>query len=196
MPALQPRSIAKPSLDKHARRLLVVEDEYLVAMTMADLPRDLGHSVAGPASSIEEAERLASVTHFDGALLDWKPSGNFAGAVADILGQNIPLLFVTGYDKVPDAKYGKFATLNKPFRADDPRRAVEGLLEGEKSALSTAKRRPLSDYRQTKDAEEGKQAYDFRGASSERLLLTRFSGPTDRAKETRNGGGSSRPKHP
>lgn len=57
-----------PSLSGH--RILIVEDEPLVAYDLADLISDLGGEVVGPAFVLTEAQDLISKNHLDAALLD------------------------------------------------------------------------------------------------------------------------------
>jgi CheY-like chemotaxis protein len=112
-----------------ARRLLVVEDEFIIASMIADQLAELGHIVVGPACSIEEAIQLATTAKLDGALLDWSLDGNSVGEVADVLAaRGIPFLFMTGYNKIPDRSYAKIAILGKPFKMDELQRAIESAL--------------------------------------------------------------------
>ncbi len=79
-------------------RVLVVEDEVVVAMTLEDMLADLGHVVVGPANTLGEALSLAARTDFDAALLDVDLGGQRSDQVADLLRQRgIPFGFITGY---------------------------------------------------------------------------------------------------
>lgn len=82
------------------RRLLVVEDEYLIA---SDLTQELeggGAEVIGPAATVEEALQLtASEARIDGAVLDINLRGKEVYPVAEVLrGLDVPFIFATGYD--------------------------------------------------------------------------------------------------
>src|ERR1700704_2018016 len=89
-----------------ARRLLVVEDECLIALNMAEQLAELGHTIVGPALTIAEAKHLAAVASIDAAVVDLNLHGVFADEVADILTlRKIPFLFVTGYTEVPDRRF-------------------------------------------------------------------------------------------
>jgi DNA-binding response OmpR family regulator len=82
------------------RRILVVEDRYLIAAELCDDVQRLGGAVIGPAATVREAERLARTETFDLALLDVNLDGDPVFAVAEILvGKNVPCLFLTGYDE-------------------------------------------------------------------------------------------------
>ncbi len=102
-------------------RILIVEDEMLVAMNIEDMLLDLGHEVAGLASRLEPALSLAREGEFDLAMLDVNLAGQTSFPVAEILaGRGIPFLFATGYGvKGIDPAYRGYPVLQKPFRARD-----------------------------------------------------------------------------
>ncbi|HEX8444805.1 MAG TPA: response regulator [Allosphingosinicella sp.] len=102
-------------------RVLIVEDEMLVAMNIEDMLLDLGHEVAGLAGRLAPALSLASEAELDLAMLDVNLAGEQSFPVADILiGRGIPFLFATGYGikGIPEA-YRDRPVLQKPFRAQD-----------------------------------------------------------------------------
>jgi CheY-like chemotaxis protein len=79
-------------------RILVVEDEPIVAWDLADGLGSHGCEVVGPAYGLAEAEQLSQERGLDGAVLDVNLGGEKVFPVADILaGRNIPFCFVTGY---------------------------------------------------------------------------------------------------
>jgi CheY-like chemotaxis protein len=111
------------------KRVLVVEDEALVALMMADQLAELGCAVICPAFSITEARRLASVASIDAALVDLSLHGILADEVADILvRRGIPFHLVTGYSDPPPVRHKNVEVLHKPFQLNDLRLAVEGML--------------------------------------------------------------------
>ena len=104
-----------------ARRVLIVEDEFLVAMMLEEVVRGAGHEVVGPALDIASARSLARDAAFDAAVLDVNLGGDLTFEVAGILGaRSLPYFLVTGYglDGVPDA-YRQMPVLQKPFREQD-----------------------------------------------------------------------------
>ena len=110
-------------------RILIVEDEMLVAMNIEDMLLDLGHEVAGIVSRLEPALALARDGAFDVAMLDVNLAGDRSFAVADLLAaRGIPFLFATGYglDGI-DEKYRDRPVLQKPFRARELAALVETL---------------------------------------------------------------------
>ncbi len=102
-------------------RILVVEDEMLVAMNIEDMLLALGHEVAGLASRLAPALQLAEEGDFDLAMLDVNLAGETSFPVADILRRRgIPYLFATGYgiDGIEEGYRGA-PVLQKPFRSRD-----------------------------------------------------------------------------
>ena len=81
-------------------RILVVEDEYLLADELALELADEGAVVLGPAPSVKRAlGLLAAEESLDGAILDLNLGGESAFPVADaLIGRSVPLVFTTGYD--------------------------------------------------------------------------------------------------
>jgi CheY-like chemotaxis protein len=113
------------------KRVLVVEDEPLVALMMADQLIEIGYNVIGPAFTIPEARHLAETASLDAAIIDLNLHGIFSGEVADTLSRRqIPFLFISGYDRPPSGFHDGVGFLNKPFQADDLRRAVQALVAG------------------------------------------------------------------
>ncbi len=82
------------------RKVLIVEDEYVVAQHLADALEDEGAEVVGPARSIEDAIALiAGTSDLDGALLDVNLAGEMSYPVAyDLSRRAIPFVFLTAYD--------------------------------------------------------------------------------------------------
>lgn len=103
-------------------RVLVVEDEALVAMGVEALLEDLGCEVLGPASTVEQALKLLATTDPDGVILDLNLGGEWAFPVAEELHRrHIPFVFATGHDLRPEqmAPYPDAVYLNKPYTDQD-----------------------------------------------------------------------------
>jgi CheY-like chemotaxis protein len=99
------------------RRILVVEDDPLIAMLEEDLMLRLGCQVIGPAATLAEALALAATSSPQGALLDVNLRGEAVFPVADLLAKaGVPFVFVTGYGEhgLPPAHAGRL-TIQKPF---------------------------------------------------------------------------------
>jgi CheY-like chemotaxis protein len=108
-------------------RVLVVEDEMLVAMNIEDMLLDLGHEVAGLASRLAPGLALAADAEIDAAVLDVNLAGERSFAIADLLaGRGIPFLFATGYGLGGiEERYRSRVVLQKPFRLNDLAVALE-----------------------------------------------------------------------
>ncbi len=80
------------------KRVLVVEDEVLIALEIADELTNAGCTVLGPARRLEAAMAFAHGEELDAALLDVNLAGHFVWPVAEALAsRNIPFLFLTGF---------------------------------------------------------------------------------------------------
>ena len=80
------------------RRVLVVEDEFFVAMDLSAELRSRGYTVVGPAATVEKAQALVGEGPLYGAVLDMFLAGRPVFEVArDLLSRNTPFLFVSGY---------------------------------------------------------------------------------------------------
>lgn len=87
-----------PTDSRFSMRVLVVEDEPLVAMELAVVVEDAGHIVIGPASTCAQALELVGAGPLDIALLDGNLNGERIDVVADLLSQQgTPFAFVSGY---------------------------------------------------------------------------------------------------
>ena len=115
------------------RRILVVEDEMMIAMLVEDMLLELGCSVVGPVHALADALALArSEPGLDAALLDVNLAGQPVFPVADALREKgVPAIFSTGYGDagLRDIDRGS-PVLQKPFRAGDLARALGEALGG------------------------------------------------------------------
>jgi PAS domain S-box-containing protein len=101
----------------YGRRVLVVEDEALVAMMLQEFLTEYGHSVVGPIGRAAEALVAAKETEYDAAILDINLGDGMAYPVADILSaRGIPFVFVTGYEAdTVDDRFSHVPVLQKPI---------------------------------------------------------------------------------
>jgi DNA-binding response OmpR family regulator len=99
-------------------RILVVEDEYLLAEDLRRTLQEQGAIVVGPAPSIPAAERLlADEAAIDFAVLDINLAGTSAYPIADrLVRSRIPFAFVSGFERstVPP-RFAGIAVLEKPL---------------------------------------------------------------------------------
>jgi DNA-binding response OmpR family regulator len=122
---------AVAGFDGGPRRILIVEDEWLVAASLADRLRDLGHEVIGPAPDVEKGLRLIANGRPDAALLDVSLATEKSFPVAAALRrEGVPFAFLTGYVTVDlPAEFASETVLNKPV-ADPILKAALGRLFG------------------------------------------------------------------
>jgi len=98
-------------------RVLVVEDEALVALQLEDMLTGLGCAVVGPASRVGQALQLLNGLQVDAAVLDINIAGELVYPVADELkNRGLPYIFATGYGAsgLTEA-YRGHPVLEKPF---------------------------------------------------------------------------------
>ena len=113
-----------------SQRILIVEDEPLIAMMLEDFLDALGKEVAGTADSVAGALDLVAAGGIDGAILDVNlRAGEQSWPVADALAAaGVPFLLATGGGdaSVIDAHKGR-PVLAKPFTMDGVERALAAL---------------------------------------------------------------------
>jgi CheY-like chemotaxis protein len=104
-------------------RVLLVEDEIMVALLLEEMLAELGHTVVGPVARLQRALEMAQREPLDVAILDVNINGCEVYPVAEALAaREIPFVFVTGYGRgVLRAPYCDRPTLQKPFRRADLR---------------------------------------------------------------------------
>lgn len=114
------------------KRILVVEDEMIVAMLIEDILTDAGATVVGPAARVSRALDLLQTEPVDAALLDVNLAGEMTTPVAEELRRRgIPFAFATGYGVagVPEGFAGQ-PLLQKPFQEHDLNQVMAQVLTG------------------------------------------------------------------
>lgn len=104
------------------RRILIVEDEYLVAEHMTLMLQDLGYEVVGPVPTIPEAITAIANENLDAVLLDANLDGTSSAPIADELAaRHLPFVVVTGYGNLElgAAALQAAPRVNKPFTPTD-----------------------------------------------------------------------------
>ena len=112
------------------RRVLLVEDEAVIAFAVEDMLGELGCAVVGPAFRLDEAIELARAEAIEVAILDVNLNDQRSYAVADELARRgVPFLFATGYAEAGVQWDGKeVPLLAKPYRQDQIAAALGKLL--------------------------------------------------------------------
>ena len=106
-------------------RVLVVEDEPVVAMCLEDILDALGCIPVGPASRLSEGLALAENEALDAAILDINLAGERSTPIAEALrARGVPFAFASGYGTTPDGFAGGAPLIEKPYGE----RAIEAAL--------------------------------------------------------------------
>lgn len=116
----------------NGRRILVLEDDYLAAIDIAQMIEDWGGTVVGPVSRLDQGLALASSEVLDGAVLDVKLNGSCSFAAADaLMTKGVPVVFVTGYgtEMLPE-RFAGTPTLAKPLSEISGGKTLRKVLAG------------------------------------------------------------------
>jgi CheY-like chemotaxis protein len=100
------------------RSILLVEDDFIIALDQATLLKEAGARVVGPAPTLAAALALvAGAEPLDGAILDLNLRGVMSFPVADALrARSVPFVFLTGYDRsIIPASYADVPVCDKPL---------------------------------------------------------------------------------
>ena len=111
-------------------RVLVVEDEALVALLIQDWIDELGYEVVGPAHTVDRALALIKQNKPDAAILDISLGGTDSAPVADDLRmRNVPFAFASGRDeKAILSRHATAPMLAKPYDKDSLQSVLKELL--------------------------------------------------------------------
>ncbi|SJZ54324.1 CheY chemotaxis protein or a CheY-like REC (receiver) domain [Enhydrobacter aerosaccus] len=114
-------------------KILVVEDNYLLAEVVCEFVLDCGMEPIGPASGVETGLVYARQAPLDGALLDINLDDRFCFPICAMLAQrSIPFAFLTGYSHlslIPQA-YRHVPLVAKPFDPDELKGVIHNMLDG------------------------------------------------------------------
>ncbi|MGP7796840.1 response regulator [Sphingomonas sp. CLY1604] len=113
------------------RRILVVEDEYMLAHDLCDALQEAGAIPIGPEPSVQAAlMRIASEEQIDAAILDVNLNNETVFPVADLLtDRHVPFLFASGYgSEVFTERFAGAVNCNKPLDMRAVLRALAGLM--------------------------------------------------------------------
>lgn len=111
-------------------RVLIVEDEYLLADDLDRLLDRAGATVVGPAATEADALALLAEESVDCAVLDINLRGEMVYPLATALrARKVPFLFVSGYEEAaPEAGFDDVELITKPFEPDAVVRGIERLI--------------------------------------------------------------------
>jgi len=123
------------------RRILVVEDEMLIAMTIEDILHEYGCEIIGPVATLDKALKLAEEGNFEAAILDVTIRGGKVYPVAELLlERGIPFVLASGYGDwaLPESLRDK-PRLLKPFTSAALEEQLRSLHDKAKSPREAAK---------------------------------------------------------
>ncbi len=99
-------------------RVMIVEDEFIIADEIAMIIEGAGHDVIGPVASVEDASARLATERPDFAIIDANLRGQSSAPLArSLAGMEIPFCVCTGY-RLDDLKptFGDVAVIQKPVR--------------------------------------------------------------------------------
>lgn len=121
-------------------RILVVEDDMMIALHIEEALQDLGCLVIGPVAKLDVALRLASDEVLDAAILDVTIRGGYVFPVAErLMSRGVPFAFASGYGDwaLPEA-FRNQPRLTKPFSTQELESRVQSLCTGPRSIACAA----------------------------------------------------------
>jgi CheY-like chemotaxis protein len=123
--------------DLRGKRVLVVEDEPIVAMCLEDILGDLGCEVVGPAYTLPQGLEQAARGSIDAAILDVNLGSDTSLPLADALAARaVPIVFATGYGHTLGVLTVQAEVLSKPYTAGEINGALLRALGREEGSSS------------------------------------------------------------
>jgi len=110
--------------------ILLVEDETLIGMMVAEMVKELGHTVVAVAGNVDDGQSLAEIKEYDLAILDINLQGFNVQPVAKVIAdRGLPFFFLSGYDVrgVPDG-FKQMPILSKPCTQEALKRTIDFVL--------------------------------------------------------------------
>jgi DNA-binding response OmpR family regulator len=114
-------------------KLIVIEDEALIAMELECMLEDLGHEVLGVGGTLDQALLLVDnhAQEADAAVLDANLGGTSAVPVAEAMdARDLPYIVASGYEpeELQRFGFGEIRTVGKPYSPRELARALSALL--------------------------------------------------------------------
>jgi PAS domain S-box-containing protein len=108
---------AEPALAMAGKRVMVVEDETLIALVISEYLTEMGLSIVGPFNTVVEAMSALKNSDVDAAVLDINLGKELAYPLADALqAAKVPFIFVTGYGEAGlEDRFKNIPVLQKPI---------------------------------------------------------------------------------
>lgn len=122
-----------PSVSLENCRILVAEDEALIAIGIESMLQGFGCEVVGPVAGVQEILQMVDAEPVDGALLDVNLRGHQVFEILpELLRRKIPVMLTSGYDDAtlfPPA-FRDLPRISKPFDEATLRRMCVALVQG------------------------------------------------------------------
>jgi DNA-binding response OmpR family regulator len=107
------------------RRILVVEDEFLIGAVLCDMLEDASAIVVGRATTLDQAMSMVGNPEIEAVILDMNLNGQWSDAVADELrSRRVPFIITTGYGSTENTRRFGVPVVPKPYSWEE----VEGQL--------------------------------------------------------------------
>ncbi|MFP5077591.1 PAS domain-containing protein [Rhizobium sp. YIM 134829] len=127
-PVAEPVLEAAARVDQGPRRILLVDDDALIAMSSADMLLDLGHDVVEAHSGRDALEHLRAEGPFDLMITDYSMPGMTGGELAIAareIAPTMPVLLATGYADLPPGVELDVPRLGKPYSQSQLERELQ-----------------------------------------------------------------------
>lgn len=127
--------------------VLLVEDEFLIALDAEEMLRELGAASVTVASTFEDAEARIAAQRFDLAILDVNLNGRKSFPLAEmLLKHGTPVVFGTGYNLLTRQMDGYEAgvCVTKPYTASSLQKGLMTVLEGAGGGQAAQSPAPIS----------------------------------------------------
>lgn len=123
--------MADPMIKLQGTRVLIVEDDAIIAMMVEDMLSEMGCEIVATAARLDVAVEKARTLDLDLAMLDVNLDGRETFPVAEILTERgVPFVFSTGYGAhVTAGRFERAPTLQKPYETRALEQAVIRALE-------------------------------------------------------------------
>jgi CheY-like chemotaxis protein len=124
-----------------SKRVLMVDDDALIAMTAVDMLEEMGHRAVEANSGEEALELLEAGQVFDLLITDYsmpRMSGVELGQLARRLQPNLAILVATGYDRLPDGSDASLILLSKPYTQEQLAEGISRAVNENQPACRTS----------------------------------------------------------
>ena len=116
------------------RRVLMIEDEFLVAAMLSDVIEDSGATVVGIAGTLDDALLQIDRAAPELVVLDWNLDGRRSDPIArELIARGVPFAISTGYGEV-DSEFGGVPVIAKPYEPMQLVAVLNRLCESSSSA--------------------------------------------------------------